>query len=424
MLNTKSLIKKKAIKNIIIEEENIKVDEDINKKIIDERNNTYNELTVNDKTDTTENIDEPKRNLLIDKPSQKFLLNNNFIENNKIELDTTNNNVIWDDRSNSYIIYDSNNDVRTITNEEIINYILNNKTNENIKKYIFSINFNQMNNQYEYNFIISKFTENIDIMIKLINFIGDSINNYENIDSVSEDNIDKLMIIYYQIIIFMFKNILQTQKYDIVKLSKYSSYLCYKYSTMILKKITKIDENNNNIKNTLENLLIIKNNLSMQLNNIYDLINKDEISIDNLKKENTNINDEEYTSSENNSEITNNSLKKYKITNSEKNFSINKLINLFTEDDKNNSSDVNNYQEIEIKSDNNIVNNNSESNKEESDNDLTSSISNNDTVSENLYQFEEINNNLKKTSNTHSKTDLSYNLNSALKNSKLIEMNL
>ena len=33
-------------------------------------------------------------------------------------------------------------------------------------------------------------------------------------------------------------------------------------------------------------------------------------------------------------------------------------------------------------------------------------------------------NNSKKTSNTKSKTDMSYNLNSALKNSKLIEMKL
>ena len=55
----------------------------------------------------------------------------------------------------------------------------------------------------------------------------------------------------------MFKNILQNKNHDLVKLSKYSSYLCYKYSTMILKKIMKIDENNNNIKNSLENLLTI-----------------------------------------------------------------------------------------------------------------------------------------------------------------------
>jgi hypothetical protein len=438
MLNTKSLIKKKSIKNIVSEEENlIKVDEDINQKIINEQNIAYDELSIN-KIDNDDNV-----KLLLNKPSTKLLINNNLIENNLIENNLIENNVLWDDKSNCYIIYDSNNDIRTITNEDIINYILNNKPNENVKKYIFTINFNSINNQHEYNFIITKFTENIDVMIKLINFIGDSINNYDNINNLSDVNVDKLMIIYYQIIIFMFKNILQTTKYDLVKLSKYSSYLCYKYSTMILKKIMKIDDNNNNIKNSLENLLIIKNNLSVQLTNISSLLNQDKSSVDqtSIDKENTSIEDSLETSDS--------SQKKYKISNSDKNFSINKLIYLFTEDNKNTDTDINNYQEIEIITENNKQSNikqsnnksesskqsnnksesskqsinKSESSKTSKDSDLILSDTNNDTISENLYNFEEVNN-IKKTSNTHTKTDLSYNLNSALINSKLIEMNL
>ncbi len=463
MLNTKSLIKKNSIKNIISEEEN-KLEEniDINQKIIKEQNATYNEISI-EKNEKIEN--NPFHGGIIKLPINKsyrnILVNNKIIEKNKdnfiedkftedkfTEENITENNiednVIWDDRSSCYLLYDSNNELRTITNEDIVNYILNNKNNEIVKRYIFTINYNSISEQCEYNLLVTKFTENIDIMIKLINFIGDSINNYENIGNSSEEQVDKLMIFYYQIIIFMFKNILQTKNHDLVKLSKYSSYLCYKYSTMILKKIMKIDENNSNIKNSLEHLLIIKNNLSIQLTNISNLLNQEEQDKLNLENKipkkylhNSNFqrvnnnNDSENSSSES----SNNSQKKYKISKSDNDYSINKLMYLLTENNINDNSDDNsndnsddnsndnNYQEIEILTENNKDNksNNSKSTKSE----LLISDTNDDTISENLYKIEEIiSNNLKKISNTKSKTDMSYNLNSALKNSKLIEMKL
>lgn len=459
MLNTKSLIKKNPIKNLISEEENIlKLEEniDINQKIINEQNATYNEISI-EKNEKIENkpfhggiiklpINKPYRNILV---NNKIIEKNkdNFIEDNFIEDKFTEDNIIednvtWDDRSSCYLLYDSNNELRTITNEDIVNYILNNKNNEIVKRYIFTINYNSISEQCEYNLLVTKFTENIDIMIKLINFIGESINNYENIGNSSEEQVDKLMIFYYQIIIFMFKNILQTKNHDLVKLSKYSSYLCYKYSTMILKKIMKIDENNSNIQNSLEHLLVIKNNLSIQLTNISNLLNQedqDKLNLENKtpKKylhnssfKRINNNDSENTSSENSYESSNNSQKKYKISKSDNDYSINKLMYLLTENNINNSddnindnSDDNNYQEIEYLTENNKDNKSNYSKTTNSE--LLISDTNNDTISENLYKIEEIiSNNLKKTSNTKSKTDMSYNLNSALKNSKLIEMKL
>jgi hypothetical protein len=317
-----------------------------------------------------------------------------------------------------------------------------------------------VNKQFEFNLIISKFTENIEIMIKLLNFINDYINNND-----INENIDKLLIFYFQVIIFLFKNILQVSKYDKLKLAKYSAYLSYKYSTMILKKISNIEYNNLIIKDNLQSVFEIKKNLLTKLNEISSLMNSSferHMSLNkNITKNSTeqilNRSAKYKLSSENIQEtkqslysdnITSDSNSKVNIMNiftdtadkSENKYNINNIMNFFSDEGTNinksintdNISDDNNYQEVDMTSEQNILITEDkldiqeikeELNKISNNSNIPFDLSNKDTVSENLYanNFES---NKIKSSNIKSKSDFSYNTNSALLNSKLYELNL
>ena len=386
--------------------------------------------------------------------------------------------VIFDDQSNSYIIIDYDNQKKILKNEDILNFIFNQKDNELIKKYIFTINYNMVNKQFEFNLIVSKFTENIEIMIKLLNFINDYINNNEK-DMMTE-NIDKLMVFYYQLIIFLFKNILQVSKYDKLKLAKYSSYLSYKYSTMILKKISNIEINNLIINNNLQSLLLIKKDLLTQLNEICSIQNlslerhmslnqnntkniteqilnrsvKYKLSSEDLQDNKQDLIEDnlENMTSDSNSKVNIMTMFTDSAAKSENKYNINNLMNFFSDNgsnynksnnnsnnsnnsdnsDNSNNSDDNNYQEVDITSDQNILITEDkldideikeELNKISNNSNIPLEMSNKDTVSENLYanNFES---NKIKSSNIKSKSEYSYNTNSALLNSKLYELNL
>ena len=245
MLNTKSLIRRKKITPVQsdkeFEDRNIDENEKIIKNIENENIMKNVEPDINRPDVTRPDINRPD----VTRPSiftlpKKQESDNIYVENDDIfrqdniiregrignifdaELkkeEEKKEDVIFDDQSNSYIIIDYDNQKKILKNEDILNYIFNHKDNELIKKYIFTINYNIVNKQFEFNLIVSKFTENIEIMIKLLNFINDYINNNEK-DMMTE-NMDKLMVFYYQLIIFLFKNILQVSKYDKLKLAKY-----------------------------------------------------------------------------------------------------------------------------------------------------------------------------------------------------------
>jgi hypothetical protein len=134
---------------------------------------------------------------------------------------------------------------------------------------------------------------------------------------------------------------------------------------------------------------------------------------------------------------------------SENKYNINNLMNFFSDNgsnynksnnnsnnsdnsDNSNNSDDNNYQEVDITSDQNILITEDkldideikeELNKISNNSNIPPELSNKDTVSENLYanNFES---NKIKSSNIKSKSEYSYNTNSALLNSKLYELNL
>ena len=297
-------------------------------------------------------------------------------------------------------------------------------------------------------------------MIKLLNFVNDYINNNE-IDDMTE-NIDKLMIFYYQVIIFLFKNILQVSKYDKLKLAKYSSYLSYKYSTMVLKKISNIENNNLIIKDSFQNLIEIKKDLLSQFTQICSLQNSNlqhhtslnkntnlnkttepslflnrtakyklsSESVENIKQSSTSqkiLIDSSNNKSDNNSD--NKSDNKYNLKN---------IMNFFSEENLNNNnfseidSDDNNYQEVDMSSEQNILitedklnidNIKEELEKISNNSNIPLEMSNKDTISENLYNDNNDNNKIK-SSNIRSKSEQSYNTNSAFLNSKLYELNL
>jgi hypothetical protein len=476
MLNTRSLIKRKKITPVQSDRE------------FEDRNIDENEKII-------KNIDSEKFKKNIEdeviKPSSIFALprkqesENIYVENNDIfkqdniiregrignifdaELrkeEIKQEDIIFDESSNSYIIIDYDNQKKILKNEDILNYIFNHKDNELIKKYIFTINYNMVSKQFEFNLIVSKFTENIDVMIKLLNFINDYINNNEK--HMMSENIDKLMIFYYQVIIFLFKNILQVSNYDKLKLAKYSSYLSYKYSTMILKKISNIEINNLIIKENLQSLFEIKKDLLTQLNQICSLQNfnlerhmslnknittepslilnrsaKYKLSSEDLQESKQSLfsNNQEAITSDSNSKVNIMTMFTDSAAKSENKYNIDNLMNFFSEDDSNKSdneseniSDDNNYQEVDMSSDQNLLITEDkldieeikdELNKISNNSNIPLELSNKDTVSENLYanNFES---NKIKSSNIKSKSEYSYNTNSALLNSKLYELNL
>jgi len=478
MLNTKSLIKRKKITPVQSDKEFEEKNIDENEKIIqniEKEKNIESEvvkpsifaLPKKQENDIFVENDEIFRKEEIFRKDDIFK-QDNIIRDGRIgnifdaelKREERKEDVIFDEINNIYIINDYDSQKKILKNEDILNYIFNHKDNELIKKYIFTINYNMANKQFEFNLIVSKFTENIEVMIKLLNFINDYINSINKFT----ENIDKLMIFYYQVIIFLFKNILMVSKYDKIKLAKYSSYLSYKYSTMILKKISYIEINNLLIKDNLQSLFDIKKDLFLQLNQICSLQNsnlerhmslsknittsepslilnrsaKYKLSSDDTKQ---NLNSDNLIS-DSNSKV--NIMRMFTDSHekSDSKYNINNLMNFFSEDGSNNNtdnntdniSDDNNYQEVDITSEQNIlitedkldldIDDFKEELKKISNNsNIPPELSNKDTVSENLYanNFES---NKIKSSNIKSKSEYSYNTNSALLNSKLYELNL
>jgi len=211
--------------------------------------------------------------------------NMNIVKNNLNSIKT--NNIEWDDNDNCYIIYNQNKIEYKISNDNILKSILNQEHNHiSIKKFIFITTWNSQVENYEFNFLDTIFTNNFDIMIKMQNFIYDTLINFDNLNISDTYNYkDIIIIFYYQLIIFLFNNY---NKYllinDINKLSRLYSSLTYRFSSIILKNILNIkndiDENNN----LLNKLLLTKSDILLKINNIKKNTNlKNNISNSNNK---------------------------------------------------------------------------------------------------------------------------------------------
>jgi hypothetical protein len=214
---------------------------------------------------------------------EKMFINNSidnnlktFTLNNQNNFNGTNNygeliEIKWNDVDNSYIILNTNsNEIEyKINNESILRYILNNETNEiGIKKYLFIISWNQQMDVFEFNFLDTIFTNNFDMMIKLQNFIYDTLINFDNLEISDTYNYKETIIMFYfQMIIFLFNNY---EKYLINneqnKISRIYSSIVYRFSSLILKNTIKIKSINEENNKTLNDLMLMRSDVLSQIN--------------------------------------------------------------------------------------------------------------------------------------------------------------
>jgi hypothetical protein len=113
--------------------------------------------------------------------------------------------------------------------------------------------YNREKELYEIIFFKTVFTENIDLMNRMHNYIYDLVNN----STGNDDNINNLTMFYFQMALFLFKTIIPSIPTDtttVVKLSKITSVINYKFSTLVLKNVLLISEENNANNNMLRQL--------------------------------------------------------------------------------------------------------------------------------------------------------------------------
>jgi hypothetical protein len=163
--------------------------------------------------------------------------------------------VIWDNENNVFKIYEYNSLYGIISYEDII-YVILNPSHENklINRYFFTMMYNREKELYEIVFLKTIFTEDIDVMNKMHNYIYDLVNN----STCNDDNINNLTMFYFQLALFLFKTIIPsipTDTTNIVKISKITSVINYKFSTLVLKNILLISEENNANSNLLRQLV-------------------------------------------------------------------------------------------------------------------------------------------------------------------------
>jgi hypothetical protein len=389
-----------------------------------------------------------------------------IIENNKIE---------WNDIQNCYLFYTNNNIECTLSNENILKSILNQEHEDLLitKKYIFIISWNSQTENYEFNFINSKFTNNLDLMIRLQNFIYDTLNNFDNLTiSDTYNYYDTIIIFYYQLIIFLFNNYnLYFLTCEPNKISRLYSTLSYRFSSIILKNIYKIKNNIFENNEILNKLITIRSDMLSQISFINDKLSipsnkKDKIVSDvkisdnvsyiisenNTNSKNSSNSDSSNSDSSNNStkskisdndgsnkinilknDKINSSLKSYKIVNSKKiNYEINN--NTLSQSDKIKKLNIKNKHGKLISKLKDIFSDDVKIKTISSDNQMYNSDDNvykeiNDSIGEYFNKLDKFNKidpieNLNQNEKSNTYKDISYNPNSALLNGQIYKINL
>lgn len=207
------------------------------------------------------------------RPNPQIILvapKNNIIENNLVNesKSTKRNSVEWDDVQNAYVIYENDILEGYFTNNDVIKSIINgNNINKNIKKYFFIIANNAETSNNEFNFIDSNFTDNLDLIIKIQNEIFDIINQSDFIEK-NESDLENLLIFNYQFIIYLFKKLKFLDNNESTKIAKFYSTLTFRFSSLILKQLMKIENQNVNIINDIAKLKDVKKDIVTQLDSI------------------------------------------------------------------------------------------------------------------------------------------------------------
>jgi hypothetical protein len=199
----------------------------------------------------------------------------------------------WNEDKNSYVMYNNNEIEGFYTNNDIIKSIIQgNNVNKYIKQYFFIISYNKEIDTNEFNFIDSIFTNNLELMIKTQNSLFD-LSNQSELFEENEEYSNNLLIFNYQFIIYLFKKSNYYNNIESNKIAKFYSTITYRFTTLVLKQIMKIEDVNITLSNDIMKLIDIKNDISSQLTNIEShLDNSDNMSIKNKnnKKNNKNKN--------------------------------------------------------------------------------------------------------------------------------------
>jgi hypothetical protein len=232
-------------------------------KIKENNNDFINELAYQLKNELKPSTNNSKVIIVTDK---------NLIDNeNKNTL-----NAEWDENNNAFVIRDNNNIEGVFTNSDIVkSIIVGSNINKSIKKYFFIITYDENTDTKEFNFIDSVFTDNLDLIIRTQNSLFDLINNTDMYAEYNDDEKNNNFLIFnYQFIIYLFKKSYYLNNIDSIKITKFYSTLTYRFSSLVLKNIFKIENDNVNLSNDINKLLDIKNDISSQLLNIENYLNK------------------------------------------------------------------------------------------------------------------------------------------------------
>ena len=263
--------------------------------------NSYDEIEKNSQDNFKFYSDED--NKIVD----KLVINN--INKNKVQQRRIINNeqnqdkyFVFNDEDNSYVAINNSNTECVITNNNILEYIFNvgSSVGINIKKYIFIISKNELTSNYEFNFINTIFTNNLDMMIKLQNFLYETLNNYDiaednNSNKIASEKLEILLLFYYQLIIWLFKNYSQYEnKYESNKIIKFFSSLTYRFSILVLKNILKIKNDLSENKYQLNEVVKLKDNLLSEIGNK----NKPSYESDDEKSSSSDLSSDNNTSDE------------------------------------------------------------------------------------------------------------------------------
>jgi hypothetical protein len=218
MLNTKSIKKKPDYifditenmyknekhnenKRLEIEKKNIETNDSISSKeilklhnqnlannkqnIIEETNNSLKVNTIDEDNLINNELKggfNPIKTLQ-SKPQIIVVAPKNILSDNKDDLYAN-----WDEEKNSFMIYNNDDVIGYFNNNDILNSILKGvNLNKHIKKYFFIIAYNKETDTFEFNFLDTIFTDNLDLIIKVQNTLFDVVNQN---NALSENDSD------------------------------------------------------------------------------------------------------------------------------------------------------------------------------------------------------------------------------------------
>ena len=194
--------------------------------------------------------------------------------NNQIKTNTYAN---WNLESNCFVIMENGSEYK-ISNDDILKSVLSQEhSNHTIKKYLFITTWNQNVENFEFNFVDSIITNDLELVVRVQNFLYDTLINFDSLDITDTYNYrDIILMFYYQFVIFMFnKQSVYSKSNDPNKIARVYSSLVYRFSSLVLKNILEVKNNIDTNNDILNKLLSIRTDIFTQINFINEKIDWD-----------------------------------------------------------------------------------------------------------------------------------------------------